>query len=137
VPRHLKVRHRASELGGAGNSTNFIAGRTPWPQRRQHVRKMFTSRVRFLNSILPARRYASAGTSYGPCLSQVGVLSKWMDGSRWFLASRFFRPILDCVVRKFGYLQNKGTSFWNFAPKTPDFEKFLLLYIDRRNVLST
>jgi len=34
--------------------------------------------------ILPARRYASAGTSYGPvsvCLSQVGVLSKWIDGS--------------------------------------------------------
>jgi len=37
-------------------------------------------------SFLPARRYDSAGTSYGPvsvsvcvCLSQVGVLWKWMD----------------------------------------------------------
>jgi len=40
---------------------------------------------------LPARRYASAGTSYGPvsvCLSQVGVLLKWLDGSSWFLAWR-------------------------------------------------
>jgi len=42
---------------------------------------------------LPARRYASAGISHGPvsvclcvCLSQVGVLVKWLDGSSWFLA---------------------------------------------------
>jgi len=43
---------------------------------------------------LPARRCASAGTSYGPvsvsvclsvCLSQVGVLSKRMNGLVWFL----------------------------------------------------
>jgi len=41
------------------------------------------------------RRYASEGTNYDPvsvslsvCLSQVGVLSKWMDGSSWFLACR-------------------------------------------------
>jgi len=26
-----------------------------------------------------------------------------------------FLPILRCVKRKFGYLQNKGTSFWNFV----------------------
>ena len=40
------------------------------------------------------------------CLSQVGVLSKWMDGSSWFLAYiGFFRPILHCVIRKFRYLQ--------------------------------
>ena len=44
---------------------------------------------------LPARRYVSAGISYGPvsvclsvCLSQVGVLLKWLDGSSWFLAWR-------------------------------------------------
>jgi len=43
--------------------------------------------------LLPARRSASAGTSYGPvsvclsvCLSQVGVLSKLMnESSSWFL----------------------------------------------------
>ena len=41
------------------------------------------------------RRYASTGTSYGPLsvsvhlyLSQVGVLSKRLDGSSWFLAWR-------------------------------------------------
>jgi len=44
---------------------------------------------------LPARRYASAGISYGPvsvcvCSSQVGVPSKWMDGLSWFLAWRLF-----------------------------------------------
>jgi len=40
---------------------------------------------------LPERRYAKAGTSYGPvsvCLSQVGVLLKWLDGSSSFLAWR-------------------------------------------------
>jgi len=44
-----------------------------------------------LKALLPARRYASADTSYGPvsvclCLSQVGVLSKRMNKSGWFLA---------------------------------------------------
>jgi len=37
-----------------------------------------------LHRFLPARRYASAGISYGPdvsvCLSQVGVLLKWYVG---------------------------------------------------------
>ena len=46
-----------------------------------------------INSAFTARRYVSAGTSYGPvsvsvsvCLSQVGVLSKRSDGIIWFLA---------------------------------------------------
>jgi len=50
---------------------------------------------------LPARRYASAGTSCGPvsvglCLSQVGVLSKRLDESGWFLARELLstRPTL-------------------------------------------
>ena len=28
------------------------------------------------------------------------------------------RPSTPCVVRKFGYLQKKGTSLWNFAPNS-------------------
>ena len=27
----------------------------------------------------------------------------------------FLPPVLHCVKRKFGYLQNKGTSLWNFV----------------------
>ena len=61
-----------------------------------------------------------ARTSYGPvsiclsvclsvsvcvCLSQVGVLSKGMNGLIWFLAWRLFRPVLHCVLRKFRHLQ--------------------------------
>jgi len=74
--------------------------------------------------ILPAQRYASAGTSYGPVsvclsvsLSQVGVLSKGMNGLIWFWHGGFFRPVLHCVLRKFRYLQyrSKGTSLWNFV----------------------
>jgi len=51
--------------------------------------RLKTTRSRFS----PARRYASAGTSHGPvsvclsvCLSQVGVLSKRLNESSWFLA---------------------------------------------------
>ena len=54
---------------------------------------------------LPARRYASAGISHGPvsvclcvCLSQVGVLVKWLDGSSWFLA---WRLVLTCPTLYF------------------------------------
>jgi len=50
---------------------------------------------RFVTTILPARRYASAGTSYVPvsvclsvCLTQDGLLSKSTNGLMWFLAWR-------------------------------------------------
>ena len=44
-----------------------------------------------LTVLLPGRRFASAGNSYGPvsvcvCLSQVGVLLKQINESGWFLA---------------------------------------------------
>ena len=58
------------------------------------------------------------GTSHGPvsvCPSQVGVLSKRLNESSCFLHVSFLPPILHCIKRKFGYLQNKGTSFWNFV----------------------
>ena len=61
------------------------------------------------------------GTSPGPvsvclfvCPLQVGVLSKRMNESSWFCRVSFLPPVLHCVKRKFGYLQNKGTSLWNF-----------------------
>jgi len=41
----------------------------------------------------------------------------WMGG---FLAWQLLWPILNCVIRKFGYLsKNKGTALWNFAPNSP------------------
>jgi len=37
-----------------------------------------------------------------------------------FLAWQLLWPILNCVIRKFGYLsKNKGTALWNFAPNSP------------------
>jgi len=58
-----------------------------FPSRIDALRFQAGCRKRRLNlyrfSFYRARRYASAGTSYGPvsvCLSQVGVLSKRMDG---------------------------------------------------------
>ena len=88
-----------------------------------------------LSLFRPARRYASAGTSYGPvfvsafgvlndyalyksthspCQSQVGVLSKRIEPVFWH--ESFLPPVLHCVKRKFGHLQNKGSSIWNFVP---------------------
>jgi len=61
-----------------------------------------------ITQFLPARRYASASTSYVPVSvypSQVGVLLKRLDGSSWFLARGFFRPILHGVVKKFRYVE--------------------------------
>jgi len=49
----------------------------------------------------------------------------WTNRARFWHVS-FLPPILHCVKRKFGYLQNKGTSLW-ISPR----------HIDRRNVLST
>jgi len=50
----------------------------------------------------------------------------------------FLPAVLHCVKKKFGYLQNRGTSFRNFVPNS-DLGGILLRYsyLDRRNVLST
>jgi len=37
-------------------------------------------------------------------------LSKQQNESSWFWHGSFLRPILHWLIRKFGYLQNKGTS---------------------------
>jgi len=73
-------------------------------------------------SIYYRRRYARAGTSYGPlsiclcpCLSVTSRRSVETDRAG-FLAWWLFRPVLHCVIRKFGHLQNKGTSVWKYAP---------------------
>ena len=65
--------------------------------------------------LLPERRYVSAGATAMAlclCLSRIGVLSKRLDGLVWFLAPRLL--LTSCFIRKFKYLQNKGTSPWNF-----------------------
>jgi len=50
------------------------------------------------------------------CLSQIGVQSTRLNESACFLVWTLFRPIIHCVIRKFRYLQNKGTSPWDFVP---------------------
>ena len=88
-----------------------------------------------LQLLLTARRYASARTAtalrLSVCLSQVGVLSKWMDGSSWFLACRLLLtyPTLCCneiqVSTKMRALSSGTLS------QTQDSE-ILLRHIDRR-----
>jgi len=63
------------------------------------------------------------GTSHGPvsvCLSQVGVLSKWLNnrGGFWhvsFLPPSFQLPSFYTVLKGNSVIfKNKGTSLWNF-----------------------
>jgi len=51
------------------------------------------------------------------CPPQVGVLLKRKNESGWFLAWEL--PSTNpTLARKFVYLINKGTSLWNFIPKS-------------------
>jgi len=72
-------------------------------------------------NLLSARRYASAGTSYGPvsvcvCLCHKSVLLKWLDGLSWFLAWRLLSasPTLRYKEINSDVYKNKGISFCNF-----------------------
>jgi len=51
--------------------------------------------------ILPARRYTSAALAMAAslCLSQVGVLSKRINESRWVSAWDLSLPIIYCILR--------------------------------------
>jgi len=74
-----------------------------------------------LRLLLPARRYASAGTSYGPvsmsvCHKSEFYRNEWTDRAGFWHVG-FIRPMLHCVLRKFRYLQ-KGTSLWKFVPNS-------------------
>jgi len=91
---------------------------------------------------LPARRYASAGTSYCPVsvcvchMSQAGVLSKRLNESGWFLAWQLpptYPPLCYKEIRVPSTIRvlPSGTLF-----QTLDLE-ILLRRIDCRNVLST
>jgi len=60
---------------------------------------------------------------YGPvsvcvCLSQVGVLSKRMNESSWFLAWELQSTYPTLCCKEIHYLQNKGTSLKNFPPNS-------------------
>jgi len=69
--------------------------------------------------IFTARCYASAVLDVGlcPCLSvchkSVFYRNGWTNRAGFRHVS-FLPPVLHCVKRKFGYLQNKGTFLWNF-----------------------
>ena len=104
-------------------------------------------RYRFLHvvyvfRVITARCYASAVLAMGMCLSvRLSVRHKsvfyrngWTNRAGFWHLS-FLPPVLHRVKRKFGYFQNKGTSFWNFVQNS-GLRKFRH-GIYRRNVLST
>ena len=58
-----------------------------------------------------------AHVSPSVCQSHVRVLSIQQNRAG-FAHESFLQPTLHCVIRKFWYLKNKGTSLWNFAPNS-------------------
>ena len=73
------------------------------------------------------------------CLSQVGILSKRLNESNWFSACELpSTPSYTVLKRKFVYLQNKGTSLWNFVLNS-DLENFATAYrsVETRYQLSS
>jgi len=98
-------------------------------------------------SFLPARRNASAtarvlamtlcpSVSVAVCLSQVGVLSKWMDRSSWFLACRLLSTYHTLCCKEVQVSTKiKALPSWT-SSQNLDFVKNLLRCIARRNVFS-
>ena len=74
--------------------------------------------------IITARCYASAVLALGlcpsVCPSQVGVLSKRLKESSWFLACELasFHPSFTVLKGNSVISKNKGTSLWNFVLKS-------------------
>ena len=62
-------------------------------------------------------RYTShepVSVSVRVCHKSVFCRDGWTNLAGFWHVS-FLPPVLHCVKRKFGYLQNKGTSLWNFV----------------------
>jgi len=62
----------------------------------------------FPKIFLPARRYASAGTSYGPmsvCHNSEFCKNGWTNRAGFWHGSFLLPSFLHCVERKLGYLQ--------------------------------
>jgi len=51
------------------------------------------------------------------CLSQVGVVSKRLNRSSWFW-TQATHDLSYIVLMEVGYLQNKGTSCWDFVSRS-------------------
>jgi len=52
-----------------------------------------------------------------------------------FRYQSFFRAILHCAVKKSGYLQNRGTSLWNFVPNS-GLRKFITAHRSSQRVVN-
>ena len=58
--------------------------------------------------------------------NRVGVLLNWLARSSWSLAGGFFQPIMYCVIKELGYLQNNSTSLCNFVLNSGLRENFAI-----------
>ena len=62
------------------------------------------------------------------CLSQVSVLSKWMDGSSWFLASRLLSTYPTLCYKEIQVYTKIRVFPTGTLSQTPDLENFASVY---------
>jgi len=120
------VWHGAAKASGSGGVGIFTVGLTS---------------VLVRGELLPARRYASAGTSYGPvfvcvcvCLSQVDVLSKRMNESSWFLAWELHSTYPTLCYKEIHVPSKIRVLPSGFLLQTLDLENFATEYRSSKRV---
>ena len=72
--------------------------------------------IQLLDTLSSFTHEALDGTVSPVCHKLEFYRNGWTVRVDSFLYGCFFRSILSCILRKFGVLQNKGISLWNFVP---------------------
>jgi len=86
------------------------------------------------DAILARVLAVSLRLSVSVCLSQVGVLSKWMDGSSWFLARRLLSTCPTLFFEEIQVYPKIRVSSGNLS-QTPDLENFASAYRSSKRVV--
>ena len=73
------------------------------------------------------------------CLSQVRVLSKWLNGSSWFLEQRLSAayPTWCCMgIRASPFSKHKDTCLWNFVPNF-ELSRFICYFCHGTSIITS
>ena len=133
------ARHYAYRpiIGSCDKSACCLTGRSVQGHSRLYSRPYSPIINQSINQsiFLLARRYASAATSHAcVCLSQVGVLSKRLNESCWFLDRSFLPSSLHCVTGNSAISKIRAFPSGTLS-KTPDFENLPSVYLSSKRVI--
>jgi len=106
----------------------------PYAQQSSMATFKFNAYYRCVHAVFasfsPARHHATTALTMAPCLLQISVLSKRLDGSSWFFCMKASFGLIYPVVWKFRCLQKQGylhLELWRSIYSTQDY-RFWLLY---------